>query len=187
MKAVNCCTTLTSIVNTANSYPLFQLGVTKGKGDILSRDWYIINLRVARGFEKNVYHSNALERVENYLISTQFVHRELGEPHRCSLLKTNKRINKWLDNPHHHHKIFLWEYSIYIILAESNKYIFLRSLLIWSLTNELFSELFFKWKDSVPAQESEKAHNSSWEHFVSKPWNSYILAIFDKSLTNQTG
>ena len=31
------------------------------------------------------------KRVENYLISTQFVHRERGEPHRCSLLKTKKK------------------------------------------------------------------------------------------------
>ena len=37
-----------------------------------------------------------------------------------------------------------------------------------------FSELFFKWKDSVPAQEREKAHNLRREHFVSKPRNLYI-------------
>ena len=40
-----------------------------------------------------------------------------------------------------------------------------------------FSELFFKWKDSVPAQEREKAHNSSWEDFVSKPWNLHISTV----------
>lgn len=39
-----------------------------------------------------------------------------------------------------------------------------------------FSELFYKWKDSVPTQKWEKVHKSSWEHYCrSKP----TIAIYN--------